>query len=374
MLNFGGIDTVSLSLKINMKFSPFVSSNISSELEFYSSKSSNKKHVLVTGGAGFLGSILVRKLLKEEYKVTVLDSLYFGEDSIRDLYGNSSFIFIKGNIENIGDLSKALQNVNYVIHLAGIVGDPACSVDPLFTIQTNFFATQAFIRMCKYYRIERFIFASTCSVYGIGKNILNEKSPTNPVSLYARSKLEAEKILLSEVDDSIDIVIMRMATLYGWSFRPRFDLVANLFAAQAALGEEIIVQGGSQRRPLLHLEDGAKALILALKASKEDVTGQIFNVGSSEENYTILEIAEIVKKFQPNVLLTVDQKTTDKRDYWVDFTKISKVLKFRTERSLSTSIEEIMKNVIEKKIDIRNPKYSNYKQFLSRHKKSVFIT
>ncbi len=324
-----------------------------------------KKFVLVTGGAGYLGSVLVRKLLGQGYGVIVLDALYFGDDSIKDLYEKPDFIFIKGNIENIGDLSKALEKASYVIHLAGIVGDPACSVDPVFTIQTNFFATQAFIKLCKYYKIKRFIFASTCSVYGAAKNKLNEDSPTNPVSLYARSKLEAEDVLLSEADESIDIVIMRMATLYGWSYRPRFDLVANLFAGKAAVGEDIIVQGGSQRRPLLHLEDAASAFTLALKASKNKVAGEIFNVGFTSENYTILEIAAMTEKSKEGVRVIVDKNVADKRDYWVDFSKIENTLNIKPQNDLEISIREIMKEVVKRKLDIRNPKYSNYLQVLN---------
>ena len=354
---------VGLSIKGRMKFP---------ELNSYSNKP-NKKRVLVTGGAGYLGSVLVRKLLDEGFEVVVLDALYFKDDSIKDLYSNPKFSLIKGNIENIGDLSKALVNINSVIHLAGIVGDPACNIDPLFTIQTNFFATQAFIRMCKYYKVEKFIFASTCSVYGTGKDLLNEKSPTNPVSLYARSKLEAEKILLSECDDSIGILILRMATLYGWSYRPRFDLVANLFAAKAAIGEEIIVQGGSQRRPLLHLGDAINAFLLALKAPVKVSSGQIFNVGSNDENYTILEIANIVKEVDSTAKITVDENVIDKRDYWVDFSKIERVLKFKAKRDLKSSIKEIMNNVKNKKIDIRDPKYSNYLQFLNSRKDVINI-
>lgn len=339
--------------------------------ELKSSNSSGRKKILVTGGAGYLGSILVRKLLDEGFSVVILDALYFGDDSIKDLYKKSHFEFIKGNIENIGDLSKALLNIDSVIHLAGIVGDPACSVDPMFTIQTNFFATQAFIKMCKYYKVKKFIFASTCSVYGIGEDLLTEKSETKPVSLYARSKLEAEKILLAECDETIDIVILRMATLYGWSFRPRFDLVANLFAGQVATGEGIIVQGGTQRRPLLHVEDAANAFLLVLKAPKKVIAGQIFNVGSFEENYSILEIAEIVKQQKQDAKVIVDKKVIDKRDYWVDFSKISKDLKFKTEKNLKNSVKEIINNVISKKINIRNPKYSNYLQFLNNKRVSL---
>jgi nucleoside-diphosphate-sugar epimerase len=327
--------------------------------------SAGKKFVLVTGGAGYLGSILVRKLLDQGYGVVVLDALYFGDESLKEVFKNPNLVFIKGNIEDIGDLSKSLERVEAVIHLAGIVGDPACSVDPAFTIQTNFFATQAFIKLCKYYKIKRFIFASTCSVYGAAKDKLNENSLTNPVSLYARSKLEAEEVLLSEADGSIDVVIMRMATLHGWSYRPRFDLVANLFAGKAASGEEITVQGGKQRRPLLHIEDAADAFIAALKAPKTKVAGQVFNVGFTRENYTILEIADLIKKNKPDAKIKIDEKVTDKRDYWVDFSKIESVLRIKPKRNIDESVKEIMREVRKKKIDIRNPKYSNYLQVLN---------
>lgn len=331
----------------------------------YSEGIPSKKIVLVTGGAGYLGSILVRMLLKKGYQVVVLDALYFGDEPIKDLYKNPNFFFIKGSIENIGDLAKALEMAHYVIHLAGIVGDPACSVDPLFTIQANLFATQVFIRMCKYYKIERFIFASSCSVYGISKDILNEDSPTNPISLYAKSKLEAERVLLGENSDITHVTIMRMATLHGWSYRPRFDLVVNLFSGKAATGEEIIIQGGSQRRPLLHVEDAANAYLLVLDAPKEKVSGEIFNIGSSNENYTILNLAMIIKERIPQVKISINPEVLDKRDYEVDFTKVSKILNFKTRISLKKSIDEVIQNVLERKINIRNPKFSNYLQALN---------
>lgn len=326
---------------------------------------SGKKYVLVTGGAGYLGSVLVRKLLKEGFGVIVLDALYFGKNSIKELLGRPDFLFIKGDIENIGDLSKALERASYVIHLAGIVGDPACSVDPVFTIQTNYFATQAFIKMCKLYKIRRFIFASTCSVYGTAKNLLNEESKTNPISLYARSKLEAEEVLLSEADDLIDVVVLRMATLHGWSYRPRFDLVANLFAGKAASGEKITVEGGTQRRPLLHVDDAASAFFSALKLPKEKVANQIFNVGFTEENYTILDIAKIVKGEKPDTEVVINKQVIDKRDYWVDFSKLERVFKIKPSRNLSNSIREIITKVVGKKINIRDSKYSNYLQVLN---------
>jgi nucleoside-diphosphate-sugar epimerase len=156
-----------------------------------------------------------------------------------------------------------------------------------------------------------------------------------------------------------------MATLHGWSYRPRFDLVANLFAGKAASGEEITVQGGKQRRPLLHIEDAADAFIAALKAPKTKVAGQVFNVGFTRENYTILEIADLIKKNKPDAKIKIDEKVTDKRDYWVDFSKIESVLRIKPKRNIDESVKEIMREVRKKKIDIRNPKYSNYLQVLN---------
>lgn len=338
-----------------------------SKLKTEVKKPLHKKYVLVTGGAGYLGSVMVRKLLDEGFGVIVLDALYFGDSSIKPLLKHPDFIFQKGNIENIGDLSTALQKATYVIHLAGIVGDPACSVDPVFTIQTNFFSTETFIKMCKYFQIKKFIFASSCSVYGFNEKKLTEKSKTNPVSLYATSKLEAEKILLAEKHGEMEIIIMRMATLYGWSYRPRFDLVANLFAGKAAINEEIIVQGGNQRRPLLHIEDATTAYIKVLKTNKK-LNSEIFNVGSTKENYTILEIANIVKTLNPKVIITIDNKVVDKRDYFVDFSKIEKTFNFKNKKSLKTSLNEIYDNVKNKKLNIRDPRYSNYLQVLNSRK------
>ncbi len=317
--------------------------------------------VLVTGGAGYVGSHLCRHLLKVGYRVVVLDKLLFGDSGIKDLYRNKNFKLIVGDIGNINTLIKAMQDVDSVVHLAGVVGDPACALDPIRTMEENHFATKALIDLCQHYRVSRFLFSSSCSVYGTSTSRSGERSPLRPVSLYAKSKLYSERELLSAAGPNFHPIILRFGTLYGYSGRMRFDLVVNGMTAHAFFNKHITVDGGSQWRPLVHVDDAARALLAALKAPLEKVSGEIFNVGDNSENYRIVEIAEKVQKHLPGTRITHLNGVKDRRDYHVSFKKIRDVIGFRTRHSLSDSIREIVRMMRKGHFkDWRHRKYSNY--------------
>ena len=297
--------------------------------------------VLVTGAAGYVGSHLCRKLLAKGYRVVGLDALMFGNDSIRELRKHKHFTLIKGSVSDIGTVIKALQGVDVVVHLAGIVGDPASSLHPLFTLEQNHFATKMFADVCKYYQISRFVFASSCSVYGASSGILTEQSKLNPVSLYAQSKKHSEQVLLKEADKEFHPVILRFGTLYGLSPRMRFDLVVNTMSAHAYFDKHITVDGGAQWRPLLHVEDAAGACVAAIEAPLHKVSGQIFNVGDTKENYRIEDIARAVQKNFPNSKITSLDSIKDRRDYRVSFAKINRQMGWRASRKLPEGIAEM---------------------------------
>lgn len=318
--------------------------------------------VLIVGGAGYLGSVLSRLLLSKGYRVRVLDSLLFGEEPIKELATNSYFELIKGDVRNIQTLHKSLYGVDAVIHLAAIVGDPASQKFPQDTIGVNYLASMTLALACKYYQINKFIFASTCSVYGVGANKLDEQSPLNPVSLYARTKIESEKGILSLADDNFRPVIMRMSTLYGPSPRMRFDLVVNTFAKMAATEGRIVIFGGNQWRPLLHVSDAAQAYLQALENPLPHLGNLVFNVGTDEQNFTIAEIGQLVKTVLPEtkVITKKQDKNTniDKRTYQVSFKKIEKELSFKANNTVSEALLAIYDSIITGKI--KDPTNDNY--------------
>jgi nucleoside-diphosphate-sugar epimerase len=300
------------------------------------------KKVLIVGGAGFLGSILSRLLLDAGYQVRVLDSLSFGEESIQDLLENPNFTLVKGDIRDIQVLHKSLHSIDAVIHLAAIVGDPASQKYPQDTIGVNYLATMTLALACKYYQINKFIFASTCSVYGVGTHSLDETSELNPVSLYARTKIESEKGILSLTDENFRPIIMRMGTLYGLSPRMRFDLVVNTFAKTE---HKITIFGGDQWRPLLHVRDAARAYLLALESPTTQFKNLVFNVGSDEQNYTIKQLGSMVQTTIPGTKIELLKQqndiVADKRTYQVSFDKIKSGLGFSPMFTVPDALSEI---------------------------------
>jgi nucleoside-diphosphate-sugar epimerase len=248
-----------------------------------------------------------------------------------------------------------------VIHLAGIVGDPASSLSPLQTMEENHFATKMLVEICKYYQVSRFVFASSCSVYGASDEILNEGSALNPVSLYAQSKLYSERDILKVAGADFHPVILRFGTLYGASPRMRFDLVVNTMTANAHFNKQIMVDGGHQWRPLVHIFDAARACLAALEAPLGKVSGEIFNVGNTEENYQIIDIAQAVLKKVPGAVLDVRDTVKDRRDYRVSFSKIRKSLGFENRYALTKGISELLTEMKKGHFDAwKDKRYNNY--------------
>lgn len=308
------------------------------------SKTKNCKRVLITGGAGFIGSILVSQLLKSEYKVIVLDRLMFGVDPLKHFMKNPdpNLSIIIGDIRNEDDVNRALDSADAVIHLAAIVGDPACAADSDLAVNVNFNATVRLADMCKKRKIRRFVFASTCSVYGVGKqDVLDEESEVNPVSLYAETRLYGERGILSLADNNFSPVLLRLGTLFGLSPRMRFDIIINYLTQKAEKEKKISIFGGDQWRPLLHVEDAARAFQVAMESPLEKIENQIFNVGLV--NMQIKDIGKTIQDKIPGTKLELIEKLSDKRSYNVKFDKIKEILNFQAERSIESGILEISK-------------------------------
>ena len=331
--------------------------------------SSNKtkngiKKVLVTGAAGYIGSLLVRQLLDRGYEVVVLDKLTYGDQALRELLFSPKFELIKGDLAHVEDVMKAIKGVDAVVHLAGIVGDPACGLDPHTTLQYNLHSTLNLAQICKYHQINRFVFASSCSVYGTGEEVLNEQSDLNPVSLYAQDKINCEKALLNLMDENFCPTFMRMGTIHGLSARPRFDLVVNILTAFGTKENKFTIFGGDQWRPFVHVADAARSYIHVLEAPMADVRGEAFNVGSNGENYKIIDVGHAVKEVIPSAEMIISTQQTDIRNYRVNFDKITSVLGFKAEKTIYDGINEIREHMLNNpEFNFKDNYYSNIKSF-----------
>lgn len=321
------------------------------------------RNILIVGGAGYLGAILVRKLLRQGYRVRVLDMLAFGLDPNEELADRDHFSFIGGDLRHISTITQALADIDAVINLAAVVGDPACKGRPEMTIEINYLANKVLADACRFHQINRFVYASTCSVYGAmeGEQKLDEKAPLNPVSLYARSKIQSEQAILGLIDENFSPTVLRMGTLHGYSPRMRFDLVVNTMTKAALTEGRIHVHGGGKQwRPLLHVEDAADAYIQCLEAPLSSIRGEVFNVGSEDQNLQIIDIAKAVRRQVPRAKLVVESGTEDPRNYVVSFEKIRQVLKFKRKFTIDDSIARIRQAIEAGEIgNVNDPKYYN---------------
>lgn len=333
-------------------------------IEIHHHRKEQVKTVLVIGGAGYIGSQLCRDLLDKGYKVRILDTFLFGEFSVRDLYSNPDFDVMVGDFRNIEAVIKAVHGVDAVVHLGGLVGDPACALDDDQTLEINLTATMMVAEICKALKIERLIFASSCSVYGAGeKEVLTESSSLNPVSLYARTKIASEQVLVDLANEEFAPTILRFSTLFGLSPRPRFDLVVNLLTAQAVKDGRITVSGGSQWRPFVHVKDVSKTIITVLESPLNKVRREIFNVGSDGNNFTIMDVANKIAALVPGTKIEIRQDVTDRRDYNVSFKKLRETLGLDLSIGLDEGILEIKNAFTNGTLrDYSSTKYSNLKQ------------
>jgi nucleoside-diphosphate-sugar epimerase len=298
------------------------------------------QHILVVGGAGYLGSALVPMLLEHGYRVRVLDSLLFGKASLRPVEKDSNFELVVGDVRDIQGVVKAVKGCDAVIHLAAIVGDPACEENRQLAAEINRAATSMLIDVGRGYGIQRFLFASTCSVYGASDFLMDEHAQVAPISLYAQTKVDSERLLLNAKGAGFHPTILRLATLFGMSPRPRFDLVVNLLTARAIRSGKITIFNGEQWRPFMHVHDAARAFIACLQANNVGVvSGEIFNAGSYGLNHRLSEVAQMISGIIP--ALEVEYvENADRRNYRVSFDKIHTRLGFVCEKTLEQGILE----------------------------------
>ena len=265
---------------------------------------------------------------------------------------------VKGDSRRIDEVFEVIKKNNVVVHLAELVGDPLCEVKPSKTYEVNFLASIAISNICKNLPISKFIYISSCSVYGSNNKLLTEKSEINPISVYAKLKVLCEKALIRNSGEFCKPCILRLGTVYGTSLRPRFDLVINLFASRVANNLPIIVTGGDQWRPFIHVNEVCLAIINIIKAKREKVNGQIFNLTSF--NSRIIDIAKKFKRIFPKTKLLIKKSSIDKRNYKVSSLKAEKMINFKSKVKLTHGISDLVNYVKKNKIrNINKKKYIN---------------
>jgi nucleoside-diphosphate-sugar epimerase len=306
----------------------------------------NKGTVLVTGGAGYVGSVLVDELLRRGWSVRALDSFAVGDGrSLLHVWGRPGFEFARGDVRDSEARSAALIDVDAVVHLAAIVGDPACARDPDLAREVNQLATSALVSEAAAAGLGRFVFASTCSNYGKMQNgtaFANEEWELRPVSLYAETKVASELKVVAEATPDFATTCLRLATVYGPSPRMRFDLTVNEFARDAFVSRELVVYGEQFWRPYVHIRDAARAIATVLEADPDLVRGEVFNVGSSEENYRKKDLIELLQERVPDFVVERVVQLDDPRDYRVGFDKIESRLGYTTTRTVPSGLDELI--------------------------------
>jgi nucleoside-diphosphate-sugar epimerase len=309
--------------------------------------------VLVTGGGGYIGSVLTEMLLDLGHRVRVLDRLFFGRQVLAPLEKRDGLSIMREDTRYA--CACAFEGVDVVMDLAGISNDPASDLAPQITEDINLNGAVHIAQLAKDSGVSRYIYSSSCSIYGHGNGNggrLDENSPKSPVSLYARTKIGAEEELAKLNDEQFAVTFLRNATVYGLSHRMRFDLVINLMTLYAYKHRKLYVTGGGQQwRPLIHVRDVARAFLLVMDAPREKVAGEAFNVGSTDQNYQIYRIAQMVRDVVPHTDLEIVPDDPDKRSYNVSFDKIQQVLGYRVEKTPYEGIVEVKQALEQGRVD-----------------------
>ena len=324
-----------------------------------------QKKIFITGGGGYVGSRLVPYLLQRNYEVCVYDLFFFGKNFLP----NKNLKIVLGDIRDHKKLLKASHGYNYFLHLACISNDSSFELDENLSKSINFDCFEPLVLAARNAGIFRFIYASSSSVYGVSdaKNI-TEEHPLVPLTLYNKFKGMCEPLLFNHTNNNFEGVIFRPATVCGYSPRMRFDLTVNILTNYAVKKNEIMVFGGDQLRPNLHIEDYCEAVLILIESESDKIKNQIFNVGY--ENLSILEIAKKVKlnienffKLKKNILIKVFE-SNDKRSYHINSDKIKKRLNFIPKRTIEVAIKDICKEFIKGnfKDSFENTNYFNVKK------------
>ena len=307
--------------------------------------------VVVTGAGGYIGTQLVRDLISQGHQVLGVDRFFFGVETLAEFKDNKNLNLLKKDIRDLGVAD--LKNYDAVFDLACLSNDPAGEIDPQLTYQINRDGRIHVAKTAKSAGVKQYVLSSSCSVYGQGDTPrLTEDSPTNPISVYAKSTLEAEQHNLALADDNFTVTALRNATVFGLSTRMRFDLVVNLMTLTAFQKSRIIIMGGGEQwRPLVHLSDVSNAFITVLNSDSKKINNQIFNVGL--DNFQIKNLAYLVREQLPfPIEIDMAPDDADKRDYNVIFDKAKKILGFEAKVDITKGIQEIYQSLKKGIVDL----------------------
>jgi nucleoside-diphosphate-sugar epimerase len=316
-----------------------------------------RTRVLITGGQGYVGSVLTGLLARNGFGVVVLDNNLIPGARV----DSPNVSYVCGDVRDATDWQSNLDGVAAVVHLAAIVGDPACDVDRALASETNYLGTVQVADACRRRGVRKLIFASTCSNYGnAGQRELDIWSPLNPQSVYAETKILAEHYLLSLQGSRITPCILRFATIHGLSSRMRFDLAVNAMTANAVKNGVVTLNGGEQWRPFLHVRDAAQAVHRVLSVGRSDES-LVYNCGSSRENYRLDQVAAIITEEVPWSRVALSHEAGDPRNYRVNFDRIRKELAFAGRHRVRDSVREIRDVMLAGSFpDFDSARYSNY--------------
>jgi len=309
--------------------------------------------VLVTGGAGYIGSILVRELLNKGYDVIVIDRLFFGREPLNDVEDRVKII--KDDIRWFNP--EILDGIDVVLDLAALSNDPSGELDPNKTIEINYKGRVRVANLSKKKNVKKYVLASTCSVYGFQDGILDENSQTNPLTTYAKSSLMAEREVLPLANEKFTVTVIRKATVYGFSYRMRFDLAVNgMVRTLWKTGRIPVMRDGTQWRPFIHIKDVARAYTLIIESDPELINGEIFNVGSDEQNIQIFNLAKMVAEACNQEFKYEWYGSPDNRSYRVSFKKIREKLGFKAKYTIADGAREIWQAISDGKLNPDDPK------------------
>ncbi len=324
--------------------------------------------ILVTGGGGYIGSVLIKLILERGHKVKCLDRFFFGKETLNEVIGDKNLEIVKDDVRYFEP--DILKGVDGVIDMAALSNDPSGELDPKKTMDINYRGRVRVAKLSKKHGVKSYILASSCSIYGFRDGLLDENSPINPLTTYAKANFLAEQDALPLSDKNFTVTSLRQATVYGLSNRMRFDLAVNgMVLGFYKSGKIPILRDGNQWRPFVHIKDTSRAFIMTMETDKETVNGQIFNIGSNEQNYQIFTLARMVAE---SVALPFEYEwygSPDNRSYKINFDKAKKVLKFCPKYTPEEGAEEVYTALNERKItdSIKTKTVDWYKHLLEMH-------
>lgn len=298
-----------------------------------------KLNILVTGGAGYVGSVLIPELIEKGYRVKCLDRFFFGKDFLQSKRFCNNLELLQDDIRWFNP--QLLENVDVVMDLAALSNDPVGELNPEKTFEINHLGRSRVAQLCKKNGVKQYVLASSASIYGQQDILADENSKVNPLTAYSKANRKAEIDILKLNDENFTSSALRFSSIYGTSPRMRFDLAVNSMVLDLFQNNKITIYGKNNKRPFIHIKDAIQAYLKIISAPKEKIGGEIFNVGSNEQNFTIFDLANKVKNSINNDCELITQDTPDNRSYFASFEKIQKILDFKTSYTVEQASLEI---------------------------------